>query len=323
MARTIAYPAGAAHATWNSLTLNLSKEFKITTDPKLFKVGSATLGEDHDSRVGDMLSMISAQPKLFGTGLAGQLAKYWPYTNPATQLGSLIYPGTNKPFVVKFKDQNILTYVAGEITKMAPLVFASDKPLLGGDVEWTMLNDDTAAVGAAGSHVVQSSAAYTEPDWDPTDEVFDRYSITFDPDGTPIVIETDKDGATFTPVVGLEAVKPAMKATTNFRVTALTALLEFRPLNMDVDDFYNTFFPAEGAGVTLGGSVRATGKGCVIEGSDTGKARLTVPLLARASAAALAANNKEPRWDRVQLQAMQTYNAGWQPLFTLDTVPEP
>jgi len=382
MSRTT-FPAGSGYAAWNSLTLNMREAWKVEEDFALFKVPSATLGDDHDSRMGDAMAKITATPKVFGTSLAGQLAAYFPWTNPKTQLGTQIFPASDLPFVINLRDGKIVTYSAAAVTKMPAMTFAPDKPLIGG-VEWTSLIADGAAFGDASALSAVSSGSYTEPEWDPSDELFDTYTMSLGtttsltggattnssasatcastdglmigqgitgtgiPASTTIAAITsataftlsanatatntgltftvaartftpDKDGITFTPTASFEPVKPAMKATANMRLTGITGVLEFRPLDMDVADFY-ALLPAQGWGTGLGKSVRTRGVPLNISGSAAAKAKLTADRVARAGNSALAFSNKEPRADKVQLQLLQHYASGWQPLFTATTV---
>jgi hypothetical protein len=382
MSRTT-FPAGSGYAAWNSLTLNMREAWKVDEEFSLFKVPSATLGDDHDSRMGDAMAKITATPKVFGTSLSGQLAAYFPWTNPKTQLGTQIFPASDLPFVINLRDGKIVTYSAAAVTKMPAMTFAPDKPLIGG-VEWTSLIADGAALGDASALSAVSSGSYTEPQWDPSDELFDTYTLSVGSTtsltsgattngstsvtvastdgvmvgqviggtgitgGTTVAAITsptaltlsaaatatntgltltlaartftpDKDGITFTPTASFEPVKPAMKATANMRLTGITAVLEFRPLDMDVADFY-ALLPAQGWGIGLGKSVGTRGVPLDISGSAAGKAKLTAHRVARAGNSALAFSNKEPRADKVQLQLMQHYASGWQPLFTATTV---
>ncbi|MDR3405117.1 MAG: hypothetical protein P4L99_21665 [Chthoniobacter sp.] len=386
MSRIITYPAGSGFIVWNSLTLNLRKAFKITDKPALTKVPSATLGDDHDSRLTDILSSGAVQPKILVSTLAAQLAAFYPFTDPTTQNGSLIFPGTDLPLVLKLRDGKTVTYPAAAISKMAPLAFSSDKPLLNGDLEFTMLTAGASNVGDAASHETVGSASYTEPVWDPSDELAgDAYSLQFGVTGltagattngastvavastagllvgqaitgtgipaattvatitdgthltlsanatatnadlalttTPLTVTPDKDGITFTPTVTLEPVKPGNNATRNYRVKSIGGVLEFRPLDVDVDVFYAKYLPMQGQNVKLGGSVRAAGFPALVSGSASGRAQLTVPLVGRAKDSALEVNNIAPRVDKVQLMALQTTSGGaWQPLFTLGVV---
>jgi len=381
MSRTT-FPAGSGYAAWNSLTLNMRDAWKVDEDFALFKVPSATLGDDHDSRMGDAMAKITATPKVFGTSLSGQLAAYFPWTNPKTQLGTQIFPASDLPFVINLRDGKIVTYSAAAVTKMPAMTFAPDKPLIGG-VEWTSLIADGAALGDDSALSAVSSGSYTEPEWNASDELFDTYTLSVGSTTTTTCSSTtsssttlpvastdglmvgqgiaatgipanttieaivsatsltlsaaasvnsgatvtpsartftpDKDGIIFTPTASFEPVKPAMKTTNNMRLTGITAVLEFRPLDMDVADFY-ALLPAQGWGIGLGKSVGTRGVPLDISGSAAGKAKLTAHRVARAGNSALAFSNKEPRADKVQLQLLQHYASGWQPLFTATTV---
>lgn len=382
MSRTT-YPAGSGYAAWNSLTLNFREPWKVEEELSLFKVPSATLGDDHDSRIGDLMAKITGTPKVFGTSLSGQLAAWFPWTNPKTQLGTQVFPASDLPFVVNLRDGKIITYSGAALTKMPVMSLAPNKPLIG-PVEWTALVATGAKVGDTAALSAVSSGSYTEPQWDPTDELFDTYTLSLGtttsltsgattnsstsatcastdglivgqgitgtgiPAATTIAAITsataftlsaaatatntgltfaltartftpDKDGITFTPTVTMEPVKPAMKATDNMRVTGITAVIEFRPIDMNVADFY-ALLPAEGYGVALGGSVRTRGPALSVVGSATGKVSLTANRVARAGNSSLAFSNKDPRADKVQLQLLQQYASGWQPLFTLGVV---
>jgi hypothetical protein len=177
MSRTT-YPAGSGYFAWNSLTWNLSSDFTTEEDFSLFKRPSATRGESADSRIGDAMVKISAEPKLFLTGLSSQLAALWPYTtiDGTSGLGSQVYPASDLPLVINFRDGKVLTSGGAAVTKMPVMNFSPLKPLAG-PVEWTALVADGSVLGDTSALLAPSTASYTEPTWDPSDELLDTYTL--------------------------------------------------------------------------------------------------------------------------------------------------
>jgi len=177
MSRTT-YPAGSGYAAWNSQTLNFSSDFTTEEDFALFKRPSATRGESADSRIGDAMVKITAEPKLFMTGLSGMLAALWPYTtiDGTSGLGSQIFPASDLPFVINLRDGTVLTSGGCAVTKLPAMTFSPQKPLCGA-VEWTALVADGSVLGDASALLAKSSASYTEPAWDPSDELLDTYTL--------------------------------------------------------------------------------------------------------------------------------------------------
>ena len=134
-----------------------------------------------------------------------------------------------------------------------------------------------------------------------------------------ITIVTDKDGITFTPEATLEWIKPSQEPTRDARLAKVAGHIEFRPHNMDIDEFYSTYFPE--AAQVLGGSYEQyAGTQVNVTGTKTGSATLLIPLATR-SKSGHDFSTKSPRTDKITLSAVDYNSAGtWQPLFTLGTV---
>ena len=313
-------PGGSAYLTWNGITCKQRDDWDVEDKSTRFKTMSNTLGQ-LDERTADILTLIKFQPIAFASSIAALFAALVPYYDPANQLGAWIFPGTDLPAVIQQKDGKSITFPAAAITKMPALTFAPDKPLFGA-CELTALLAAGAIPGAAASHDTVATSAYTEPALNAADQLYDRYSLTLGTGGGALVVDTDKDGIVFTPSAKLGASKPAMSTTQNYRIEEIAGTIEFTPRNIDVDTFYSTFFPQQGANVALGAPINAIGQQLVIAGSAAGKAKLTIPMVTPSPGGGPQFSNKADklRIKKVKLDAVLNYNSGWQPLFTLGTV---
>jgi hypothetical protein len=314
MSRTV-YPAGGAYGTWNSATIQSREDWMVTDDPATFETTSNTRGKLLD-RIGDLEGKLTLTPKAFSSGLTTLLGKLLPYKDPGDTtygIGKTIFPATDLPFVIAQKDGKTVTYPAAAVSKMPALTFHTAKPLLG-SMEFTLLTSDQKNLTDSGAW-----ASYTEPAVDPGTEVFDRYTLTLDPAGTPVSFTADDDGIVVTPVVTLQKIKPAMRTTSNYRVSSIGCQIEFTPLDMDVDTFYSTYFPPVSAG--LGGAVTAAGKVLHILGSATGNLKLIFNNVAPLKPGGPQWSNSKPRQKKVTLGAYQGYSSGLTAIWSITTVP--
>ena len=334
------------------------------------------------------MGKITFTPKILLSTLAAQLAALAPSAYyDSRNAGMLLRPTGDLPCVISARNGGTnnagltATAYSAMISKLPVFTFAPDKPLLG-PCELTYLQALGTAVGAAASLFATANAAYTEPVWTISDELFDRYTLKLGrsanltscvtanastavtcasteglvvgqvaaaaniPAGTtvasitdathfvlsaaatgtnatitvtPLTIITDKDGITFTPEAELEWIKPAMEPTRDARLASCKASIEFRPHNMDVDEFYAQYFPE--VAQTLGGSYEQYG-GCPVSvtGTRTGSAVLTIPWATRAKGGH-DFSTKNPRTDKVTLELVDWQSGGaWLPLFTLSVV---
>jgi hypothetical protein len=313
------YPAGGAYGLYNSQTIRSADDWKIEDDLQLFQVNSNTRGKIED-RAKNLMGKLTCSPRVFLSTLIAQLGLFVPYLDPAL-VGTTIFPASDLPFVVQTKDGKSITYSKAAIGKMPDVVFHPAKRLLG-SAEFTLLVATGAAMGASASYDAEAASAYTEPAETLGTEYQDTYSMTFGTGGGAITLVADKDGITVKPTVKLEEIQPGMEPTRNYRITEVGCTVEFRPLTMDCDTFYQTFAQlSTGTNApVLGGPIASTGAQLVIQSatgaSGSGKLKCTIPMVSR-SKGGIEASNKNPRIAKVTLEAQQTYSAGaWQPLLS-------
>jgi hypothetical protein len=256
---------------------------------------------------------------VFLSTLIAQLGLHVPYVDPAL-VGTVIFPSSDLPFVVQTKDGKSITYSKAAVLKQADVTFHPAKPLLG-PVDFGLLVATGAAMGDASSFDVEAASAYTEPSETLGTEYYDTYTLTFGTGGGAITIRPDKDGIVLKPVIEMNPISPAMEPTRNYRIKKVTGTVEFRPIDMDCDTFYQNFAALSGTkAAILGGPITGTGAQLVIQsatgGVASGKLKCVIPMVSR-SKGGIEASITNPRVQKVTLQIEQTYSAGaWQPLLT-------
>ena len=316
------YGGGPAYATYNSLTLKMREDWKISNPDQFFEIPSAT-GVGESKGLSDKRSTLSFHPKVLKTNLASLFSTFCPWNDPA-KIGSQIAPATDLPFVVHARNggtSNLgisLTYNKAVLSKMPKLTFAHDKPLFG-PIEMQLLVASGSAVGDAGKFLTEASAAYAEPGWSIADELFDKYTLTLGALGTnasPFTVICDKDGIEFNPTANIEWIQPQGQPTQDGKLAKVTAEISFRPWNMDADTWLSTYFPEE-TGQSLGASIETGGFQANIVGAKSGGANLKIPCVTRAKSS-FDFSTKSPRLDKVTLQAVQYYDTSvWDALWTL------
>ncbi|GEM_PF-2928287 len=175
------FRGGPAYLTWDSTTWKMREDWKVVLPDQMFDIPSAS-GVGISKGIADKVGKITFVPKIFKTGLAAQIAALFPYTNPSSA-GALVRPTSDLPAVIhkKFGGTSDLgltgTAYAAMLTKMPPVTFAPDKPLVGSAVELSYLQALGTNVGDAASLFAAASASYSEPAWTIADELFDRYTL--------------------------------------------------------------------------------------------------------------------------------------------------
>lgn len=381
MSNITSFRGGPGYLVWNGITWKLRTDWKVTNPDQFVESPSAT-GVGMTKIVSDKLGKISAVPKIFKASLAAQIAALFPYTTNTTT-GGLMRPSSDLPAVIHARNGGTSnlgltgTAYAAFLSKMPAVTFAPDKPLVDA-MELTYLQALGSNVGDAASLFGTANATYTEPQFAPSDELYDRYTLGLGvtalaggattngastvsvtstagllvgqaisgtgipaattvasiTDGTHLVLSAnatatgsslalttvglpivaDKDGIKFTPVATPEWIKPAQEPTRDARLVKVAATLEFRPHNMDVDDFYSIYFPETVQ--QLGESFEQLGYPANITGAKSGGLNLLMPTVTRAKSGQ-EFSTKTPRQDKVVLDVIDTYSGGaWQPLFT-------
>ena len=129
MNRTSFY-GGPAFLTHDSQTWQLGDDnFEIANEIKVIEVKSNLQGKLGD-REDYSVSIIKATPLALKSVLATQFGKL--FALQPTNIGNLLFPGTDLPAVIQTRDGKSITFSAAAISQPPPLQFAATKPLIAG-----------------------------------------------------------------------------------------------------------------------------------------------------------------------------------------------
>lgn len=310
------FTGGPGTLTWNGVTFQLVEDWEAQSEIRSREVTTNLQGLV-GKREGDSVTKITAKPIAFTGSLATLFGKLFPYS-PAS-IGNLIYPATDLPAIVQTKDGKSITFAAAAVTGMPAVQFTPMKDLFGA-VTLTCIRKSGVAASDATSHAVVAASAYAEPTVDIDDISAALYNLAWGATSPFDDIETDEEGVTFTPEVQLSELKTSRDGLLNQRVQGVTARLQFTPVNLDADDFYDAFLQMDGAAAGRGKLLAARGQQLTVRGDGSGDPLLTVPRAVPVSGSARFSQSNS-RVGQVTLEAHRYDVAGvLQSLFTLGIV---
>jgi len=299
-----AFTGGPAYLTWNGLTLQMEDDW--TAESEIVTVPQRT---NLQGKIGDReewsLTRIKCRPLAFSTGLAGVLAKLWPY-DPG-DIGTRIFPGTDLPAVIQTKGGRSITYAAAALYTPPPLRFAPNRPLFG-DMELLCLRKNNTAATETDAHVVDASSAYSQPNLDPLDIVSSAYSLAFGSDSPLNAIETDEEGIAAELKVEFEDRKTARDGLLNAQIKNVELIVKFTPENIDSEAFNDSLLVTDGTTAGRGKLLSGRGKQLTITGVAPGAPILTIPLAAAPTGSLRFSG--QSRVGEVTLQAQRKATAG-------------
>lgn len=315
MNRTTFY-GSPAYVTHNSLTLQpRGNGFEISNE-----IGTVDVADALRGKIGEREDIVRATAKLsphaLRSILSSQFTKFFAY-QPA-DIGKLLFPGTDKPFVVQTKNGGTgdagqaITYSAAMVSQPPQLQFAPLKPLFG-DVEFTMLKKNNTAGTDAAAFVAVADSSYTEPVLDPSDILDTTYLVQLGETFTGI--ETDEEGVKVAIKYTWQDQKNATDGLLNFRLANVECEIRFRPINMDAANIHNSLLLQDGASAGRGKLLSGRGMAFVVQGPVVGD-----PVFYCDNVVAIQTPtvfSDQSRSGEVLLKAQRGYSAGLLPLFAL------
>lgn len=218
-----------------------------------------------------------------------------------TNIGSLIFPGTDKPAVIQTKAGKSITLAAAMVTKPPPVNFRSNTNIFG-QAEITCLIENNTDGTTAGDFVAVATSAYSEPSFNPLTILASTYAVAWGATSPFDDIEVSREGISFevTPQLGEKATNNA--GLLNYRLDGVEAVARFQPVNCDEEDFLETMMLLDGS-LSRGQMVANRGAAFTVTGDAAGKPTLTIANAVPVDPVDINFSRTEDRIGQVTLQA--------------------
>ena len=309
---------GPAFFTHDSQTYQFGDEsFEASNEIKAIEVKSNLQGKLGD-REDYSVSIVKGTPLALKSILTTQFGKLFAFQ--PSNIGNLLFPGTDLPGVLQTKDGLSVTFSAMALSQPPTLQFAATKPLFASQAEWTGLRKNNTAATATNAHVVVASSAYTQPTLDPTNIVDTTYTASWGATAPFDALEFDPEGVRMETRYEWEELGNWNDGIIQMRLKNVTMQLRFVPINVDADDFYDAFMLMDGASAGRGKFLSGRGETFTVTGAAAGDPVLTVQNCVPTNAPLRF--GAPSRVGEVVMVAQREYSGGsLQALFALGVVP--